>query len=71
MEAVPARPAARPKVSSRAVAVSTANATPPAPITAATTVRRATLSVSSRTVSPATTSGWAAPSTAAMPPGSR
>ncbi len=71
MDSVPASPAAMPTASRRALAVSTARATPPAPSTPATTVRSRTRSVSSRTVSPATTSGCAAPSTAAMPPGRR
>lgn len=71
IEAVPASPASSPIGSSRAAAVSTARATPAAPTTAASTVRRATRSASSSTVRPATTSGWAAPSTAAIPPGSR
>ena len=57
IEAVPASPASSPTGSSRAWAVSTASATPPAPTTAARTVRRATRSVSSSTVSPATSSG--------------
>ena len=71
IDIVPASPAAMPIASSRALAVSTARATPPAPSTPATTVRSRTRSVSSSTVSPATTSGCAAPRTAAMPPGSR
>ncbi len=71
IDIVPASPAAMPRASRRALAVSTARATPPAPSTPATTVRSRTRSVSSSTVSPATTSGCAAPSTAAMPPGSR
>ena len=71
MDIVPASPAAMPIASSRALAVSTASATPPAPSTPATTVRRRTRSLSSKTVSPATTSGCAAPRTAAIPPGSR
>jgi hypothetical protein len=57
IDTVPASPAAMPIASSLAVAVSTARATPPAPRTPAITVRSRTRSVSSSTVSPATTSG--------------
>ncbi|GID95325.1 hypothetical protein Adi01nite_47370 [Amorphoplanes digitatis] len=71
IDAVPPSPASSPTGSSPTTAVSTVAATPPAPATAATTVRSATRSVSSSAVSPATNRGAAAPSTAAIPPGSR
>ncbi|KHD74510.1 hypothetical protein MB27_28230 [Actinoplanes utahensis] len=71
MDAAPARPAAMPAGSRRAAAVSTARATPRAPIRPASTVREETRSPSHSTLSPATSNGCTAPSTAAIPPGSR
>ncbi len=71
METAPARPARTPTGSRWAAEVSTARATPAAPINPAITVRVETRSRSSSTPSPATSTGCTAPRTAAMPPGSR
>lgn len=71
IDAAPASPATIPIGSRWAAEVSTARATPTAPIKPAITVRPEARSDSNSADNPATSSGCTAPSTAAIPPGSR